>query len=63
LAARVFQVLRSHELPYWQIFLATSILYLIGTVFYLKLIRDVDRREAQGNPPAPPVPDPVPDPT
>ncbi|MEI7909809.1 MAG: MFS transporter [Verrucomicrobiota bacterium] len=54
LAARVFQLLRSHHLPYWQIFLTTSILYLIGTFFYLNLIRSVDRRESQGQPVPPP---------
>ena len=54
LAARVFQLLRSHHLPYWQIFLTTSLLYLVGTYFYLDLIRSVDRREAQGEPAAPP---------
>jgi predicted MFS family arabinose efflux permease len=47
LAARVFQILRSHDLPYWQVFLATSVLYLIGTLFYLRLIRSVEQREAQ----------------
>lgn len=51
LAAKVFQLLRSHNLPYWQIFLTTSVLYLIGTYFYLDLIRSVDRREAQANKP------------
>ena len=63
LAARVFQVLRSHDFPYWQIFLATSILYLIGTVFYLKLIRVVDRREVQDKTPQEPPVSPLPDPT
>lgn len=61
LAARVFQLLRSHDLPYWQIFLTTSILYLVGTYFYLSLIHTVDRREARSQPPppAPPAPDPA----
>ncbi len=62
LAARAFQVLRAHDLPYWQIFLTTSILYLVGTFFYLNLIRTVDRRDAASQlppPPAPPAPDPA----
>ena len=46
LAARVFEVLRAHHLPYWQIFLATAVLYLIGTFAYLGLIRAVEKREA-----------------
>lgn len=46
LAARVFEVLRSHHLPYWQVFLTTSVLYLFGTVSYLFLIRSLERRQA-----------------
>jgi predicted MFS family arabinose efflux permease len=46
LAARTFQLLRSHELPYWQVFLTTAVLYLFGTVAYLGLIRVVERRAA-----------------
>lgn len=45
LAARVFEVMRSHHLPYWQIFLMTAALYLLGTSTYLGLIRAVERRE------------------
>ena len=45
LAARVFQVLRSMDVPYWAVFLATAFLYLIGTSYYLKIIRVMDRRE------------------
>jgi len=60
LAARVFQLLRSRDLPYWQIFLTTSALYLIGTLFYLYLIRIVDRRaDHAAPPPAAPAPDPA----
>jgi hypothetical protein len=44
LAARVFEILRAHHLPYWQVFLTTSALYLIGTVSYIGLIRTVERR-------------------
>jgi predicted MFS family arabinose efflux permease len=47
LAARVFEVLREHDLPYWQIFLTTSALYLVGTAAYLGLIRVVERRETE----------------
>ncbi len=42
LAARMFKELRSHELPYWVVFLTTSGLYLVGTVSYLGLIRKVE---------------------
>ena len=57
LAARTFQLLRSHHLPYWQVFLATAILYLIGTLSYLLLIRHIERRERQVKN-VPPIPDP-----
>lgn len=43
LAARTFQVLRSHEFPYWQVFMVTAALYLAGTIAYLSLIRSVER--------------------
>ena len=57
LAARVFQLLRAHDLPYWQIFLATAVLYLVGTLFYLRLIHTVDQRGEQSPPhPTPPTP-------
>ena len=46
LAARTFQLLRSHDLPYWQVFLTTAVLYLFGTVAYLGLIRAVEKRHA-----------------
>ena len=60
LAARLFQILRSYHMPYWQIFLTTSVLYLIGTLFYLHLIHTVDRRANPATPPsAPPAPDPT----
>jgi predicted MFS family arabinose efflux permease len=45
LAARVFQVLRSFDFPYWAVFLTTAALYLVGMLCYLKLIRDMDRRD------------------
>jgi predicted MFS family arabinose efflux permease len=42
LAARTFQVLRANEFPYWQVFLVTAALYLLGTLSYLSLIRSVE---------------------
>jgi len=45
-AAKAFQLFRAYNMPYWQIFLTTSVLYLIGTFFYLHLINDVERRAA-----------------
>lgn len=47
LAARVFENLRAHQLPYWQIFLITAALYLVGTLSYVGLIRAVERRESR----------------
>jgi len=61
LAARVFQVLRSWEVSYWMVFLTTAVLYFMGTLFYLKIIRIMDRRDdgtvphRHDNPPAPEV--------
>jgi predicted MFS family arabinose efflux permease len=45
-AARVFEILRAHHFPYWQVFLMTAAFYLIGTFSYLGLIRTLERREA-----------------
>ena len=57
LAARTFQVLRAHHLPYWQVFVATSLLYFWGTFYYLLLIRTVEKREvSESSPEAVPVP-------
>jgi predicted MFS family arabinose efflux permease len=53
LAARTFELLRAHHLPYWQVFVATGILYFIGTLSYLLLIRKVEQREATENAPTP----------
>jgi predicted MFS family arabinose efflux permease len=47
LAARIFENLRAHQLPYWQVFMVTAALYLIGTISYLGLIRAVERRKPQ----------------
>ncbi|WP_193213045.1 MFS transporter [Luteolibacter marinus] len=49
LAARTFQFLRAHELPYWQVFLTTAALYLVGTFAYLSLIRSVEKRPQPGS--------------
>ena len=60
LAARIFEGLRAHQLPYWQVFMVTAALYLIGTVSYLGLIRAVERREPEEAPPdAAPEPEQV----
>lgn len=53
LAARTFELLRAHHLPYWQVFVTTGILYLIGTVSYLLQIRAVEHRESEETDPAP----------
>lgn len=53
LAARTFQLLRSHDLPYWQVFLTTAVLYLFGTFAYLGLIRVVEKRQTSPLPSAP----------
>ncbi len=45
LAARVFEILRTHDVPYWQIFLMTAALYLLGTSSYLGIIRSVEKQE------------------
>jgi predicted MFS family arabinose efflux permease len=54
LAARIFEILRAYQLPYWQIFLMTAVLYFVGTFSYLGLIRAVERRDSQ-----PVTPDPA----
>lgn len=53
LAARTFELLRAHHLPYWQVFVTTGILYLIGTFSYLLLIRKVEQRESDESGPTP----------
>ena len=53
LAARTFELLRAHHLPYWQVFVTTGILYLIGTFSYLLLIRKVEQRESEETDPTP----------
>jgi len=44
LAAWIFEHLRAAGMPYWQIFLVTSTLYLIGTAAYLGLIRATEKQ-------------------
>jgi predicted MFS family arabinose efflux permease len=44
LAARTFQLLRANEFPYWQVFMVTAALYLVGAIAYLSLIRNVERQ-------------------
>jgi predicted MFS family arabinose efflux permease len=43
LAARIFQALRSMDFPYWSVFLATGILYIFGTIYYLVIIKAVEK--------------------
>jgi predicted MFS family arabinose efflux permease len=47
LAARTFEIFRAHHLPYWQVFLTTAALYLIGTFSYNGLIRSVERKKSE----------------
>lgn len=57
LAARTFEILRSHHLPYWVVFMTTAALYLAGTFSYLLIIRAVERRETVDTDPVP-IPEP-----
>ena len=50
LAARVFQVLRTWDVPYYAIFVTTALLYALGMIFYRRVIRQV---ESQPDPQAP----------
>ncbi len=43
-SALMFEVLRKIEIPYYQIFLMTAILYSMGIVSYYRLIKDYERR-------------------
>lgn len=49
LAARTFQLLRTWEIAYWQVFMATAILYFAGTLAYIALIRSVENRQPAGH--------------
>ena len=42
LAARVFQVLRTWDVPYYAIFVTTALLYALGMLFYRRVIRQVE---------------------
>lgn len=43
-SAKIFQYLRQAQLDYYKIFLITALLYSMGTVSYLFLVRDYKRR-------------------
>ncbi|MEA3392356.1 MAG: hypothetical protein U9Q91_05205 [Candidatus Marinimicrobia bacterium] len=43
ISAKIFQLLRGLELPYYQIFIITAILYSFGTITYLFLVRDYNK--------------------
>jgi predicted MFS family arabinose efflux permease len=45
-SAKIFEWLRAADVPYWQVFLITAVLYGAGIVAYAWLIRDHERREA-----------------
>lgn len=47
LAARLFQLLRSFEIPYWLIFLTTALLYLVGTLSYRRMIRHLGAEDEE----------------
>ena len=49
LAARTFEMLRSQHVPYWQVFLATAVLYLFGTLSYNGLICKVEGKKVEGS--------------
>ena len=51
LAARTFELLRSQHLPYWQVFVATAVLYLFGIFSYLLIIRRVEAGQADADHP------------
>ncbi len=44
-SARIFQFLRGMELPYYQIFLITAVLYAVGVGLYIFIIREYQARE------------------
>ncbi len=48
LAAVIFEQLRGAGVSYWQIFLITSALYLLGMAAYYKLIRELEARGQSG---------------
>ncbi|MEM7244502.1 MAG: MFS transporter [Acidobacteriota bacterium] len=44
LSAKLFELFRGHDMPYWQVFLITAALYGLGTACYAWLIRDHERQ-------------------
>lgn len=45
-SSKMFQALRSVEMEYWKIFTLTAVLYAVGIVAYMLLVRDFNRRQA-----------------
>ena len=43
ISAKIFQLLRGLDLPYYQIFIITAILYSLGTVTYLLLVKKYNK--------------------
>lgn len=46
-SAKLFELMRSHGMPYWQIFLITVVMYAAGTTCYAFIIRSYERRLAR----------------
>ena len=44
ISAQVFELLRKHAFAYKNIFLVTALLYSVGVIAYVFLIRDYERR-------------------
>jgi len=42
-SAKIFQLLRSLHLPYYKIFIITAVLYSLGTLTYLLLVKDYNK--------------------
>jgi hypothetical protein len=47
ISAKIFQGLRELALPYYRIFIITAILYAFGTITYLFLVADYNKKTAQ----------------
>lgn len=47
LSSQLFALMRDRAMPYWQIFLITGVLYAVGVVSYILLIRAVNRMEPE----------------
>lgn len=50
-SAKIFQYLRSAELPYYKIFLITAVLYSCGVLLYYRIIREYEKRLGDGSEP------------